>query len=383
MGAQINFNSSSIANLNTVLNQSFTISNLTVTAPSGPVSISAGGAYNLTINAGGIDMSAATQNVTNSAPTILGADQSWNVASGHTLSVSGAVTGSGNLTVADAGTVSVGAANILPNGGSAGNLTLNGTLDLNGNNEAINALGGSGMVTNSGSAATLTVGLNNSTNTFSGAIQGPVGLTKMGTGTEMLTGASAYTGITTVSNGTLVVANPNALGSTSGGTVVISGASLALTNGITLSGEPLTLNGTGNTGANQDGAVRTLDPNNAVTVACPVTLGASATISPSLASGRINLSGPITDNGNGYTLSLLSGSSGSSIHINTTNIKVNTVYVYTYLTTAGLISFDVDNACTNSLLSIGAGLFDLNGTSQKFTGPSKVMSPTAVPPPRR
>lgn len=64
-------------------------------------------------------------------------------------------------------------------------------------------------MTNSGGAgATLTTGNNNASTTFSGVIQdgpGVTGLTKVGTGTFTLTGANTYTGLTTISGGTLQI----------------------------------------------------------------------------------------------------------------------------------------------------------------------------------
>ncbi|MCX7009233.1 MAG: autotransporter-associated beta strand repeat-containing protein, partial [Kiritimatiellaeota bacterium] len=62
-----------------------------------------------------------------------------------------------------------------------------------------------------------------------------------GAGTVRLAASNSYTGITTINTGTLVVADNNALGGTNGGTVVNSGATLQLANGVTVSGESLTL----------------------------------------------------------------------------------------------------------------------------------------------
>ena len=53
---------------------------------------------------------------------------------------------------------------------------------------------------------TISVGSNNSSNTYSGVISGTDGaLIKVGSGTQILTSANTYTGTTTVSNGTLFV----------------------------------------------------------------------------------------------------------------------------------------------------------------------------------
>lgn len=76
-----------------------------------------------------------------------------------------------------------------------------------------------------------------------------------------LTNANTYTGTTTLSNGgvRLTVSNNQALGTTAGGTAVVSGAALQLQNNITIAGEALSLNGTG---ISNGGALRNLSGNN-------------------------------------------------------------------------------------------------------------------------
>jgi autotransporter-associated beta strand protein len=97
---------------------------------------------------------------------------------------------------------------------SAVNMT-GGTFDFAGVSEGFDGLAGTaGVVTNSIAAttSTLTLGQNNSLGTpvFSGVIQdgtGTMALTKMGSGTQILDGASTYTGATTISNGSLQLGN--------------------------------------------------------------------------------------------------------------------------------------------------------------------------------
>ena len=69
-----------------------------------------------------------------------------------------------------------------------------GIFDLNGQSEGIDGFDGAGNVRNTGAAATLTVGQDNTGGTFSGTL-GSAGangfaLTKVGTGTLTLTGAT-------------------------------------------------------------------------------------------------------------------------------------------------------------------------------------------------
>jgi hypothetical protein len=86
-------------------------------------------------------------------------------------------------------------------------------LDLNGNNETIDALLGDGSVTNSlaASTGTLTVGNNNAAMpSFTGVISDGsataiTALTKIGAGTQILTNTNTYTGTTNINGGTLRV----------------------------------------------------------------------------------------------------------------------------------------------------------------------------------
>ena len=146
-------------------------------------------------------------------------------------------------------------------------LTVNSTLDLNGFNNSIGSLSGTGTVVNGGlTNATLTVGQNNTSSVFSGVLEdGPaatLALTKVGTGALTLTGTNTYTGPTTVDAGTLVVdgsiasaetvVNP---GGVLGGTGLIEGN--VVNNGIVSPGNPIgTLTISGNYVQNSTGTLR-------------------------------------------------------------------------------------------------------------------------------
>ena len=68
-------------------------------------------------------------------------------------------------------------------------------------------------LTNSNSAAVaLTIGANNQTTTYSGALSGNGSLVKVGTGTLTLSGNNIYTGTTTISTGTLQISSSGLLG---------------------------------------------------------------------------------------------------------------------------------------------------------------------------
>jgi fibronectin-binding autotransporter adhesin len=95
--------------------------------------------------------------------------------------------------------------------------------------------------------------------TINGLIVGAGGLTKIGNGSLTLSQATTdintYSGVTTIANGSLVITAGTVLGGTANGTVVQSGASLVIANTFNVTGESLTLDGSGDAGR---GALRLL-----------------------------------------------------------------------------------------------------------------------------
>ena len=172
--------------------------------------------------------------------------------------LTGLSTYTGGTTITNTATLRAGASNVFPTAGGDVNVA-SGTLDLNGFNNAINGLNGAGAVdnmTNIG-AATLTVGYNGNSGSFSGAIQntaGTLSLTKVGAGIQSLSGTSSYSGSTTVSNGTLVIGSSL----TGSGAVTVYGPGvLNTTNSPTITGA-VTLSGTNATLSLLDGAIGSL-----------------------------------------------------------------------------------------------------------------------------
>jgi autotransporter-associated beta strand protein len=171
----------------------------------------------------------------------------------HAHAFNGKITGSGGITLAGhvtydrfvlnnaandfagdttitAGTLTIGASGVIPDGSGKGNVSLgvNGRLDLNGFNETINGLSGSGKVTNSSaSSSTLTAGGNDATSSYSGVVQdgsGTLSLVKTGSGTLTLTGSNTFTGTTDVNAGTLALSGSGSLytGGTAAGSININ-----------------------------------------------------------------------------------------------------------------------------------------------------------------
>ena len=144
-----------------------------------------------------------------------------------TLTLSAVNTYTGGTTIS-AGTLQMGVANALP----VGNLTDNGALDLNGINTTVDALSGAGNVdTVAGGTPTLTVGANGGGGTLTGTIQnssGTLSLTKLGAGTETLSGGYGYSGQTLAAGGTLSLITSALLPSTAGNLIVSNGATVAV-----------------------------------------------------------------------------------------------------------------------------------------------------------
>jgi autotransporter-associated beta strand protein len=103
--------------------------------------------------------------------------------------------------------------------------TVDGTLVLEGFNNTIKSLSGSGVVANAaiGIPATLTVAPSSGVTTFSGALIDSLGdalsLAKTGAGTFILSGNNTYSGTTQVSGGTLAAGSTTAFSTTSAFTV--------------------------------------------------------------------------------------------------------------------------------------------------------------------
>ncbi|HZU36794.1 MAG TPA: autotransporter-associated beta strand repeat-containing protein, partial [Gemmataceae bacterium] len=186
--------------------------------------------------------------------------------------------------------VAVGAAATLQIDGTG--LTFTKTLILAG---TVNSLNGSntwsGNVVTVAASSTFNVGAGQ-TLTLSGVISGTYGLTvnKSGTGTLVLTNTNTYAGATSIEAGIVVVQNRWALGSTAGATYVSSGATLQLEGGLTVA-ETIVLNGAGAAGTT--GALESVAGANT----CTGYIGLATASTIAVDAGQLTISGIIVAHG--------------------------------------------------------------------------------------
>jgi autotransporter-associated beta strand protein len=168
----------------------------------------------------------------------------------YTLQGSNTIAGPAPVEVVAAATLKLGSSNKLPDGAGAGKLTINGTLDLNGNSETINGFSGTGSVDNTAGAttSTLTVGAvagGNATGTIKNT-GGTLALFKTGGTDFTLSGTNTYNGATTVNQNRLFIASSAAF-SPNTAVTVNNGASLVLNaSGAPTFAQSITLNSVSN-----------------------------------------------------------------------------------------------------------------------------------------
>jgi autotransporter-associated beta strand protein len=310
-----------------------------------------GGASGILVTGTIVGLPASSDLVIGNGTTTL---QNANTYNGPTILNSG-----GTLNINHASAISTGAFTI--NGGTINNtsgaditLSTNNPLNINANFTftGTNSLNlGTGAVTLD---ANRTVTVTANTLTIGGAIGGAFSLTGTGAGTLLLTGASTYTGTTTaVTGSTISVGGNGSLGDTSSGTVIDSGASLALNNVLYTDAEPLNINGAG---VGSGGAFITTGTSS---FAGTITATTNATIN---ATGTLSLTGGLVKNGTTLTLggtgtynisgAGISGSSANSdlvVDSSTVNLDVASTYNGpTFIRNGGRINANVASALPTS-----------------------------------
>ena len=258
-----------------------------------------------------------------------------------TLTLSGANTYTGATTV-NSGTLLFGASNVLSSS-SALTIASGATVDLGwGHSATVASLAGAGTLDIKGGP--FTVGGSTNT-TFSGVITDSGGyatFVKQGSSTLTLSGANTFNGVTTINAGALNLQSNTALGTSTSGNTVASGAALQLQNNISVTEGSFAISGSG---IGTTGAIRNISGNNTLNSA--ITLNASSTLGSD--AGTLNVTGDI-NLGSGQTL-----------------------------TTTGAGSINLSGALNGSsgLTQAGPGMLILSGTtSNSFTGATQINNGT-------
>ncbi len=182
--------------------------------------------------------------------------------------------------------------------------------------------------------------------TGAGAISGNTGLTKNGTGTVSIATNNTYTGATAITNGTLNIQHANALGGTTSGTTISSGATLEIQGGITTP-EGITASGTGFGG---NGAIRNVSGTNTISSALTLTNNASVLVS----AGELVLSAAAGHTGGPFTLTK---NGAGSLRMTAANNNVNlTINNGTLFARGG--NFSAAFAPSRTITVDGTGILD-------------------------
>ena len=244
-----------------------------------------------------------------------------------------------------------------------------------------------GVASSTAVARTLTLGgTSTAANTVSGVIAnngaGVMSLTKSGAGTWVLSGVNSYTGLTTISAGTLKLGNASALGTTAG-SATLSGTGILDLNGQTITGETLTAIAAGASLLNNNTGAAATWTGGITTMANGASIGGSGnlTLSGVVASGGGNK--PIvkvgtgtlflTNNGNTFTRAV-------TISQGVVNISANNALGAggsgTNSVTAGAALQMQGGITTNATAGTGALTIDLtlNGTGVNNDGALRNMS---------
>ncbi len=236
----------------------------------------------------------------------------------------------GGLRISQGETLKLGASNVIPN---ANNVTVYGTLNVNGKSETVNALSGSGTVSlPSGSVIYVNAHTDNPSSTFSGKITGAGQFAKSGTGTLTLSGESDWTGNFEHRNGTVVLDGANRF-----------------------TGNPTLING---------GVTSTLKLGNAAQALGNINNAVVINIDTGGASGILTVGG---NNGSGTYKGVMSGAGGlTKTGSGTLTLAGVNTYTGNFTLSAGTVTVNSGAALCGATGSaiVNAGTLNLNNTAQ-------------------
>ena len=276
-----------------------------------------------------------------------------------TLTLYGANTYTG-ATIVSGGTLALGHNNTLPDA-SAVTVNSGATLNFGSLSDTVGSLAGAGSVILG--SGTVPIGADQTSTTFSGDLSGTGRLTKIGSGTLTLTGASTHSGGTTVSTG---LVNFNSLANFGTGTVSLAGGGLQWATGTTTDVSPRL--------ADLGGGGSTFDTNgNSVTLATALT-----------GSGRLIKTGA-------GTLALTSGNTyigGTTVLAGTLQIGDGTASgsIIGTISNSATVAFNRSDDYSYNGTITGTGGLENNGptlrlaTAQTYTGPTNLNSGSLILP---
>lgn len=303
----------------------------------------AGAASAITAHTTIIDNGSGSVSLLKTGPGDLVLSSAFNSYSGKTILAGGATTifGDGSFGPAPLSAV---ADQLSLHGGT---VRLAASFDLD-PNRGIALLGGGGTFD--------TGGFNS---TYTGTISGLGQFTKTGAGTLTLSGPHTYTGLTSVTGGVLLMTHPSVLGTSTAGTNVSGGGTLALEGDIAVSGETLTISGEG---VSNLGTLRSNSGNNTWSGAIFANAGNSHTRIAALA-GSLTLTSDITTSG--FNSLVLQGDGA----INVNGSITGSAGVIRSATGAGVVTLGGTNTYTGSTL-VSNGTLIVNGSIAGTSGMS-------------
>ena len=253
---------------------------------------------------------------------------------GTTLTLNGVNSYTGATTISTGTSIALGIANALP---TTTVVTDYGTLNLFGNSQQLAGITSTGTVTNSSSnAAIFTISNNTTADSFAGSITGNLALAVNGGNMLTLSGANTYSGATSISNGSTILAGiNNAL--PVGTSLALSGAGTFDTNGFTQ------------------------------TIANASSFDASGVITNSnMNAGTFAFNNSSADAFSGAITGNLSLTANGSAAL--TLAGVNSYIGATTISTGSTIMVGVANALPTTTTLSNSGTLNLNGFSQQLAG---------------